>query len=91
MFSACLFVQVPYLQEHYKGYGGPGGVPFKARGLVALAREMRRGNPPPAPYSRGMAENLNIFFYAPKPYSYRQVDEGSCEQLRGICHSNFCA
>jgi hypothetical protein len=81
MFSACLSVQVPYLQEHYRGYGGPRGFPFKARGLVLLALEMWRGNPPPAPYSRGMAENLNIFFYAPKPYSYRQVDEDISEKL----------
>ena len=48
---------------------------------MSLMREMSRGNAPPAPYNRGIAENLNVFFYAAKPYAYRQQGENSEAQV----------
>ena len=36
---------------------------------------------PPAPYSRGVAENLNVFFYATKPYSYWQRNNSTGDKL----------
>ncbi|CAL5225148.1 g7928 [Coccomyxa viridis] len=66
--------KVPYLQEHYRRYAGPRGFPGRPRGVLMLARETLRGNAPPAPYSRGLAENLNRFIYSPKPVSYTQTD-----------------
>ena len=67
-----LSVQVPYLHEEYRHYAGPRGFPWRPRGVLSLMQETLRGNAPPAPYSRGLAENLNTFIYAPKPVSYAQ-------------------
>ena len=72
--AELLCLQVPYLQEHYRRYAGPRGFPGRPRGVLMLARETLRGNAPPAPYSRGLAENLNRFIYSPKPVSYTQTD-----------------
>lgn len=70
-----------YLQEHYKDYKGPRRFACIPRGIMSLMREMSRGNAPPAPYNRGIAENLNVFFYAAKPYAYRQQGENSEAQV----------
>jgi hypothetical protein len=45
------------------------------KGFGKLLKELWRGNHPPAPYSQGVVNNLNVFFYAKKPFDYqRQVD-----------------
>lgn len=65
---------VPYLQQFYEHYSGPSGFEPGPRGLAALIRQIRRGNPPPNPFSRGLLENLNVYFFARKPYSYSLHD-----------------
>ena len=45
-------------------------------------RETLRGNAPPAPYSRGLAENLNTFIYAMKPVSYAQTKDTMSRMIR---------
>lgn len=63
--------QIPYLAPFYAQYHGPhrATVPFN-RVLLEVLRRLRSGHPPPAPFSLGCAENLNVFFFAPKPYNY---------------------
>ena len=63
---------MPYLQPSYERYKGPAHLGLDPKGLASLLRELRRGNAPPAPYSLGIAENLNIFFFEKKPYLYRR-------------------
>jgi len=48
---------------------------------MSLVRETWKGNAPPTPYSRGVAENLNVFFYASKPFSYGQTDDAMNAKL----------
>ncbi|CAK0787991.1 hypothetical protein CVIRNUC_011213 [Coccomyxa viridis] len=73
--------KVPYLQEHYRAYAGPRGFPCSAKGVRSLLWHLMRGPLPPAPYSRGIAENLNVFFYAAKPHSYWQQNNGMSDKL----------
>lgn len=65
-------MQVPYLQPYYEHHRGPRHFGLDPKGLASLLRELRRGNHPPAPYSLGVAENLNVFFFARKPHPYRR-------------------
>ena len=66
--------RVPYLRPYYEQYSGPEGFEAGPKGLASLIRQIRRGNPPPNPFSQGILENLNIFFFARKPYAYSLHD-----------------
>ena len=81
LMSSLTCLQVPYLQEHYRAYAGPRGFPCSAKGVRSLLWHLMRGPLPPAPYSRGIAENLNVFFYAAKPHSYWQQNDGMSDKL----------
>ena len=65
--------QVEYLKPYYDSYKGPAQFGLTAKGLGSLLRELRKGNAPPAPYSLGAAENLNMFFFAKKPHLYKRT------------------
>lgn len=71
--NVCMYWQVPYLKPYYDSYKGPAQFALGSKGLGSLLRELRKGNAPPAPYSVGAAENLNIFFFAKKPHVYKRT------------------
>ena len=58
---------------YYDNYKGPAQFRLDSKGLGLLLRELRKGNAPPAPYSVGVAENLNIFYFAKKPHRYTRT------------------
>ena len=62
--------RVPYLKPYYEGYAGPEQADAPPNGLAYIIRAVLSGEPPPNPFSQGLAENLNVFFFAPKPYPY---------------------
>ncbi len=57
---------VPYLRPHFEGYKGPSAVTLP-RGTARLIRRHIQGIPPPAPFSMGVLDNLNAFFYEGNP------------------------
>lgn len=61
---------MPYLEPYYEGYGGPRSVRFQGRPLLGLIGRVLRGRGPPAPFSRGPAHNLSVFFLARKPFPH---------------------
>lgn len=65
---------VPYLQPFYERYSGPRSFEATPKGLASLIRQIRHGNPPPNPFSRGIIENINTFLFARKPHSYSLHD-----------------
>ncbi|BDA40380.1 probable palmitoyltransferase ZDHHC17 at N-terminal half [Coccomyxa sp. Obi] len=73
-YEICKGAKVPYLQPYYERYRGPAHFGLDPKGLASLLRELRKGNAPPAPYSLGVAENLNVFFFEKKPFLYRRSD-----------------
>lgn len=62
------------MQPYYERYKGPVHFGLDPKGLASLLRELRKRNAPPAPYSLGVAENLNVFFFEKKPHVYKQPD-----------------
>ncbi|KAK9843488.1 hypothetical protein WJX81_005616 [Elliptochloris bilobata] len=68
-YELCRGAKVPYLEPYYTGYSPP-GVKLRGRPLLCLAARVLRGQGPPAPFSRGLAFNLWVFFLARKPFAH---------------------
>lgn len=65
-------ISVPYLSTFYAMYRGPHSRQVRYSSIwPELLRRWAIGNPPPAPFSEGVARNAEIFFFAPKPYDYQ--------------------
>ena len=65
--------KVSYLASHYASYDGPQMLPHRVRGVRLLLRQhLKFRHPPPAPFNQGVIENLNSFFFQPKPIAYHE-------------------
>ena len=65
--------QVPYLAAHYANYRGPQMLPHRARAVRMLIQQhFKHKDPPPAPFDQGVLQNLNSFFFEPKPIAYHK-------------------
>ena len=62
--------RVPYLKPYRQSYAGLDQVDAQQNGLAYLLKAVLSRDPPPRPFSLGVVENLNVFFFAPKPYPY---------------------
>ena len=62
---------MPYLARAYETYQGPMRPLLRGNQMQLMLQRYLERKPPPAPFSRGIRENLNIFLFAPKPYNYR--------------------
>lgn len=65
-------IGVPYLSLFYATYNGPHSRQLRYSTVwPEIVRRLMIGNPPPAPFSEGLAKNLETFFFAPKPHVYK--------------------
>ena len=71
--------RVPYLTEYYEHYRGPMHPLLRGNELQLLLQRYLERKPPPAPFSRGVLENLNIFLFAPKPHNHTYREPPSLE------------
>ena len=62
--------RVSYMRPFYGSNSGAEHHDAPPNGLAYLIRAILSKEPPPRPFSQGLAENLNVFFFAPKPYPY---------------------
>lgn len=62
--------RVLYMKPYYQSYSVTEQPDAPPNGLAYLVRAILSKAPPPRPFSQGVAENLNVFFFAPKPYPY---------------------
>ena len=62
--------RVPYMRPFYGSSAGLEQPDAPPNGLAYLLQAIISKEPPPRPFSQGVAENLNVFFFAPKPYPY---------------------
>lgn len=78
--------KVVYLEPFYADFDGPRQQVLAGKGLYQFISREARGTGVPRPFScrngplRGIAENLNIFFFGqrPYPYSYQQPLPNKC-------------
>ncbi|KAK9916920.1 hypothetical protein WJX75_008810 [Coccomyxa subellipsoidea] len=84
-YEICKGAKVPYLKPYYDSYKGPAQFALGSKGLGSLLRELRKGNAPPAPYSVGAAENLNVtdgaadhFILKPSESEVQPISSATC-------------
>ena len=63
--------KVPYLEPLYRQYRGPKQTNLLGKELVQFIVRVCRQQGPPAPFSYGTANNLNLFFFGKKPHAYK--------------------
>ena len=63
--------KVPYLEPFYRQYRGPKQTSLLGKELVQFSVRVCRQQGPPAPFSDGIANNLNLFVFGKKPHAYK--------------------
>ena len=72
--------KVPYLEPFYRQYRGPKQTSLLGKELVQFIVRVCRQQGPPAPFSDGIANNLNLFFFGKKPHAYKHQTGSSVQE-----------